>query len=113
MASARVFSLVFIYAGSMEIYLLWRNKEHRIDVSSLELVDVLHGLVSHDCPDVLSIMCLIFGCGRTCVFCMSFHAAMDAAMSMIAVANSRSLIDILGCFLNSVVSFCIACGQGM
>ena len=82
-----------------------------MDVSCFEFVEVLHGLVSHDCPDVLSIMCLIFGCGRTDVLLGCFYVAIDAAMRIIAVANSRSLIDTAGCFLNSVVSRCISFGQ--
>ena len=74
-------------------------------MSRFEFMDVLHGLVSHACPDVLSIMCLNLGCGRTVVCGASFQAAIDAAIRIIAVANSKSFIEIVGCLRNKVVSF--------
>ena len=75
-------------------------------------LDDLQGLSNQDSPDVLSMWCLTLGCGRRDVEWSSFHAKHNPAIRRMAVANSRSLIEIRGGLRNLSVFSRISIGQG-
>ena len=82
--------------------------EQRTDVSLFACCDVVQGLCNHDFPDVLSMRCLTLGCGRRVGVVSSDQAKAEPAIRIIAVANSRSLIDICGLCKVSFVSSLIS-----
>ena len=72
-------------------------------------LDVAHGLCNHESPEVLSISCLILGWGMHVGLLSCVHARHDVAKSIIAVANSRSLIEMIGlCMYNVVRRFMLS-----
>ena len=74
--------------------------------------DDVHALKSYDCPVVLSMWCLTFGCGRRVDVWSSFQAKHIPARSMMAVAYSRSLMDMRGEDRNCSVFSRISIGHG-
>ena len=83
-----------------------------MDVRYFPALDDVHALRSHDWPDVLSIWCLTRGCGRLVEVWSSSQAKHIPARSMMAVAYSRSLMDMRGGERNCSVFSRIFIGHG-
>ena len=85
-----------IYWGSIARIGCARSNAQSRDVRRLETLEVLQVFVSQDWPEVLSIKCLIFGCGSLVIDSSVDHVRQVSARRRIAVENSRSLMEING-----------------
>ena len=83
-----------------------------MEVSRLACCEVVHDFCNHDFPEVLSMRCFTLGCGRFSGDVSRVHARIDPAMRMMAIAYSRSLMDISGLWRESFVFFLISSGHG-
>ena len=95
-SSAIILFFVLMYFGAIVIWVLASRSEHRMEVICFARGDVVHGLVSQIDPEVLSMRCSMRGCGNLVGVGSVDNTRHVPAMSMMVVANSRSLIDMRG-----------------
>ena len=91
-----IFSLISIYLGSMVMDECDASRQHNTDVSRCATGDETVGVRSHDSAAVLSMKCWTRGWRNLVVDLSVFQAKHTPAIRTTAVANSTSLMEILG-----------------